>query len=149
MNCSEQIIELMHDYLDEEIAPENEVILRKHLQDCKECEILFNELKKTEALVQGTSHMKAPPNFTQNVLSRLPKEKKKVGFQRWLRHHPVLTAASLFIILMMGSLLSTWNQDHEFSVSKQNNLVVKNDTVIVPKGKVVKGDVIVERKAKN
>ncbi|WML50253.1 anti-sigma factor [Neobacillus sp. PS3-34] len=144
MNCSEQIIEFMHDYLDEEIAPENEVILRQHLQSCKECEILFNEMKKTETLVQGISRMEAPSDFTQNVLSRLPKEKKKVGFQRWLRHHPVLAAASVFIILMMGSLLSTWNQDHEFSVSKQNNLVVKNDTVIVPKGKVVKGDVIVK-----
>jgi anti-sigma factor RsiW len=44
---------------------------------------------------------------------------------------------------MMGSLFSAWNQDREFSVSKQKNLVVKNNTVIVPKGEVVKGDVVV------
>jgi anti-sigma factor RsiW len=45
--------------------------------------------------------------------------------------------------LMMGSLLSTWNLDQEFSVSKQKNLIVNNNTVIVPKGETVKGDVVV------
>jgi anti-sigma factor RsiW len=63
--------------------------------------------------------------------------------QRWLRNHPLIAAASLFLVLMMGSVLSTWNQEQEFSVSKQENLVVQNNTVIVPEGEVVKGDVIV------
>ena len=143
LKCPEQIIELMHDFLDEEITPENEVILREHLQSCKECETLFNELKKTVALVKGTSNMQAPPNFTANVMAKLPKEKKKVGMERWLKNHPLLAAASLFIVLMVGSLFSTWSQNREFSVSKQKNLIVQNNTVIVPKGKVVKGDVIV------
>ncbi|MFZ7946960.1 MULTISPECIES: anti-sigma-W factor RsiW [Bacillaceae] len=141
--CPEQIIELMHEYLDEEIEPEKERILREHLQSCKECEEIFNELKKTIAFVESLSHMQAPADFTANVLARLPKEKKKVSMQRWLRNHPMLAAASVFIILMVGSLFSTWSQDREFSVSKQENLVVKNNTVIVPKGETVKGDVVV------
>ncbi|ETI66433.1 anti-sigma factor family protein [Neobacillus vireti] len=141
--CPEQIIELMHEYLDEEIEPDKEQILRDHLQTCKECETIFNELKKTIAFVKSISHMQAPDNFTANVLSRLPKEKKKVKLGRWLKNHPMLAAASLFLVLMMGSLYSTWNQDREFSVSKQKNLVVKNNTVIVPKGETVNGDVIV------
>ncbi|WP_084375093.1 zf-HC2 domain-containing protein [Neobacillus soli] len=141
--CPEQIIELMHKYLDEEINPTDELLLREHLQDCKECETLFNELKKTVAFVKSISHMQAPSDFTAKVLSGLPKEKKKVRMGRWLKNHPMLSAASLFFILMVGSLLSTWNQDREFSVSKQKNLIVKNNTVIVPKGEIVKGDVIV------
>ncbi|MBO0962447.1 anti-sigma-W factor RsiW [Neobacillus sp. MM2021_6] len=141
--CPEQIIELMHEYLDEEIVPEKEQILREHLQSCKECETIFNELKKTVAFVKSLSHMQAPADFTANVLARLPKEKKKVWMQRWFRNHPMLAAASVFILLMMGSIFSTWNQDREFSVSKQKNLVVKNNTVIVPKGETVKGDVVV------
>ena len=141
--CPEQIIELMHEYLDEEIEPEKEQILREHLQSCKECETIFNELIKTVAFVKSLSHMQAPADFTANVLARLPKERKKVWMQRWLRNHPMLAAASVFIILMMGSLFSTWSQDREFSVSKQENLVVKNNTVIVPKGEIVKGDVVV------
>src|SRR4051794_39720732 len=133
----------MHEYLDEEINPQNEIILREHLKGCKDCETLFNEYKKTIAVVKGTSMMQAPPNFTANVMARLPKEKKKVGMQRWLRNHPLIAAASLFLVLMMGSVFSTWNQEREFSVSKQENLVIQNDTVIVPEGEVVKGDVIV------
>jgi anti-sigma factor RsiW len=133
----------MHEYLDEEIDPANEMILREHLKGCKECETLFNEFRKTIAVVKGTSKMQAPPDFTAKVMASLPKEKKKVGMQRWLRNHPLIAAASLFLVLMMGSVLSTWNQEREFSVSKQENLVVQNNTVIVPEGEVVKGDVIV------
>ncbi|WP_420490933.1 zf-HC2 domain-containing protein [Neobacillus drentensis] len=141
--CPEQIIELMHEYLDEEITPDQERILREHLQNCKECEAIFNELNKTIAFVKSVSYMQVPDDFTANVLSRLPKEKRKIWMQRWLKNHPMLAAASLFLILMMGSVFSTWNQEREFSVSKQKNLVVKNNTVIVPKGETVKGDVIV------
>ena len=83
--------------------------------------------------------MQAPDDFTANVMARLPKEKKKIRMQRWLKNHPMLAAASLFFILMMGSVFSTWNQDREFSVSKQKNLVVKNNTVIVPKGEKCQG----------
>lgn len=143
MKCPDQIIELMHAYLDEEIEFENELVLRDHLQVCKDCELIFNELKKTIAFVKSTSNLKAPENFTAKVMACLPKKKKQVGVKRWLKHHPLLAAASLFVVLMLGSFLSTWNQDREFSVSKQKNLIVKNHTVIVPKGEIVKGDVIV------
>jgi anti-sigma factor RsiW len=134
----------MHEYLDEEISAEHEKELRAHLQSCEECQNHFHELKKTIALVQSTSHIQAPDNFTANVMAKLPKEKRKVGVQRWFRQHPLLTAASLFLVLMMGSLISSWDQDHQLSVSKQPNLVVENDKVIVPEGEVVKGDVVVK-----
>ncbi|MDQ0270659.1 anti-sigma factor family protein [Cytobacillus purgationiresistens] len=144
MKCNEEIIHYMHEYLDEEISAEHESELRTHIQKCETCAEHFHELKKAIALVQSTSHFQAPSNFTANVMAMLPKEKKKVGMQRWFRHHPMLTAASLFIVLMAGSLFSSWNQDQQLSVSKQPNLVVDNDTVIVPKGEVVKGDVTVK-----
>lgn len=133
----------MHDYLDEEISTEHEMELKKHLKQCSDCQKHFYELEKSIVLVKSIAHIAAPDNFTNNVMNRLPKEKKKVGVQRWFRHHPLLTAASLFLVLMMGSVFSTWNTDHDLSVSKQPNLVVQNDTVIVPEGEVVKGDVVV------
>jgi anti-sigma factor RsiW len=144
LKCPEEIIELMHAFLDEDIEPEKEIILREHLKSCKECESIFNELNKTIALVRSSSNMQAPPRFTEMTMSRLPKEKKRARMGRWLQNHPFLAAASLFFILMMTSLMSSWNQDHQFSVSEQKNLIVKNHTVIVPKGEVVKGDVIVQ-----
>jgi predicted anti-sigma-YlaC factor YlaD len=55
LKCPDQIVELMHDYLDEE--RENEMLLREHLQGCKECETIFNELKKTIAFEIGRAHV--------------------------------------------------------------------------------------------
>ena len=58
LNCHEDIIEYMHDYLDEDITPENEEALRSHLQTCSECRDYFHEMKKAVALVQSTSHIR-------------------------------------------------------------------------------------------
>src|SRR5574342_218694 len=103
MNCLESVIEYMHDYLDEEISAENEQKLREHLLQCPSCQNHFQELKKTIALVQSTSHIQAPVDFTAKVMAGLPREKKQVGIKRWFRQHPMLSAASLFLILMVGS----------------------------------------------
>ncbi|QED45995.1 anti-sigma factor family protein [Cytobacillus dafuensis] len=144
MKCPAEVVLYMHEYLDEEISADHEQELRAHLQSCKDCQAHFHELRKTIALVQSISHIQAPSNFTANVMAKLPKEKRKVGFQRWIRQHPMFTAASLFLVLMIGSFFSSWEQDRQLSVSKQPNLVVQNDTVIVPEGEVVKGDVVVK-----
>lgn len=143
MKCPEEVVKLMHDFLDDELEQEKEVLLRRHLQTCKECENQFNELKKTIAFVRGTSSIQVSEDFTDRLMANLPKEKKNISLQRWLRNHPFVAAASLFFFLMMVSFLSSWNQNREFAVSKQKNLIVENNTVIVPKGEVVKGDVVV------
>ena len=143
MKCPVEMVVYMHEYLDDEISAEHEKKLREHIQSCLDCKTHFHQLKKTIALVQSTSHIKAPKDFTVNIMAKLPKEKRKVGVQRWFMNHPLLTAASLFLLLMMGSIASTWSQDQQFSVSKQPNLIVQNDTVIIPKGEVVNGDVTV------
>lgn len=134
----------MHEYLDDEISSAQEAELRSHLQSCVECQKHFHELKKAIALVQSTSHIQAPSDFTANVMSRLPKEKKRVWVQRWFKAHPLITAASLFIFLMLGSLMSSFNANDDFSVSNHSNIIVENNTVIVPEGETVKGDLVVK-----
>lgn len=81
MKCPEEIIQLMHDYLDEEIDPKDELTLREHLKSCKDCELLFNEFKRTIAVVKGTSRIQAPANFAENVMAMLPKEKRRWVFK--------------------------------------------------------------------
>ncbi|WP_419882676.1 zf-HC2 domain-containing protein [Peribacillus sp. B-H-3] len=144
MSCHNEFLEYMHEYLDEEISDEREGQLREHLQTCSECRLHFHELKKAEALVQGLPSRRAPAHFTDRVMANLPKEKKNAGARRWLKNHPFITAASLFILLMAGSVISIWNQDPHFSVSKKSNIVVERNTVIVPKGKTVNGDIVVQ-----
>lgn len=143
MKCSDEMMEYMHEYLDNEISVEHEKSLRHHLQDCQDCQAHFHELKKAIVFVQSTSHIVAPSDFTQKVMANLPKEKRKVGMKRWFTNHPLLTAASLFVVLMGGAIFSYWQEDYEFSVSKQPELVVEDGTVIVPEGKTVSGDVVV------
>ena len=143
LKCPAEIAVYMHEYLDEEISAEHEKELREHIQVCADCHNHFHELTKAIALVQSTSHIQVPNDFTDKIMARLPKEKKKVGIKRWFMGHPFLTAAALFLLLMTGSLASAWNQDGQFSVSKQSNLIVQNNTVIVPEGEVIKGDITV------
>lgn len=144
MKCQEEMVLYMHEYLDEYISPEDEKVLKQHLMECKSCQLLFQELEKTNALLQSTAVIHAPSDFTNQVMSQLPKQKKKINFQLWFTLHPVLTAASLFLILMMGSVVTTWSTGKELSVSKQSNLIVQKDTVIVPENEIIKGDVVVK-----
>lgn len=143
MKCSEEIVEYMHEYLDEEISQEHEDMLRTHLQDCDDCKSYFHEMRRAIALVQSTSHIVAPADFTVKIMASLPKEKRKVGIQRWFKKHPFLTAASLFTFLMGGALFSNWESDTQLSFSNQPQLQVEQDTVIVPEGVVVTGDIVV------
>ncbi len=77
-------------------------------------------------------------------MAQLPKEKKQVGAKRWFKQHPLLTAASLFLLLMTGSIFASFNEDQRFAVTKQPNLIVDGERVIVPAGKTVEGDVVVQ-----
>ncbi|MGD7046004.1 zf-HC2 domain-containing protein [Jeotgalibacillus proteolyticus] len=141
--CPEEIVHLMHEYLDEELSYEKENELKQHLQNCEACRTHFQELKRTIAFVQSTSHITAPTGFTQNVMSRLPKEKKKAGMQRWFQNNPFFAAAAVFLILMGGSLLTAWNSEDKFAFTNNDNVVVEGHTVVVPEGEVVKGDMVV------
>ncbi|MFC4181928.1 anti-sigma-W factor RsiW [Saccharococcus thermophilus] len=143
MKCPEHIVKLMHDYLDGNTGPHEEKRLKEHLRQCSACAVHFHELTKTVAFIQYASHVPSPPDFTARVMANLPKEKKIVRVQRWLQSHPFLTAVSLFILLTMGSLFTAWNGEEQFSVSTHENVIIRGHTVIVPKGKTVKGDIVV------
>ncbi len=143
MECNQKFIEYMHDYLDDDLTSEQEMELRSHLKLCSDCQMHFHELKKSIALVQSPSHLVAPFDFTKNVMKRLPQEKKVVQVKRWLKIHPLFTAAAVFVILMLGSIASIWSDDQELTVSKQANIRIEDNIVIVPSGVIVEGDLIV------
>ncbi|REJ06267.1 zf-HC2 domain-containing protein [Halobacillus trueperi] len=143
MNCKREAVELMHKYLDGELNKEEERRLRDHLQSCQSCQDHFHELKRTTTLVKNTTPVSAPPRFTANVMANLPKEKKRKNYLRKLQRHPLLTAAAVFFLLMFGGIFTEWNQDQQVTVSKQENLEIRDHTVIVPKGVTVEGDLVV------
>ncbi|SFE18451.1 Putative zinc-finger [Lentibacillus persicus] len=144
MSCSQEYIKLMHHYLDGGLAKQEEDTLRAHLEDCESCQKHFHELKRTITLVKSAGQHTAPDNFTENVMQKLPREKKRVKYTRWFKMHPVLTSAAIFFIFMFTGILSSWNTDNELVVSKQENLEIVGDTVIVPEDVTVSGDLVVK-----
>jgi len=142
--CPDHIVHYMHEYLDGEISREHELELKAHLTDCTSCQQHMHELSKVVAFVQSASHISAPDHFVENVTARLPKERSRAGVKRWFHSHPLLTAAALFMILMSASLFTSFNEDQQFSFTKQPNIVVDGHTVIVPEGETVKGNIVVK-----
>lgn len=144
MKCNADTVGLMHKYLDGDITTEEEQKLKYHLEDCEACQDHFRELKRTITLIQSAERFEAPVNFTANVMKNLPTEKKRVKYSRWFKMHPMLTAAAIFFILMFTGVFFAWDQDNQLVVSKQENLIIEGDTVIVPEGEVVEGDLLVK-----
>ena len=144
LKCNPEIVGLMHKHLDGDISNEEERQLSMHLEDCESCQEHFRELKRTITLIQSAERFEAPANFTANVMRNLPTEKKRVKYTRWFKMHPMLTAAAIFFILMFSGVFFTWEQENQLVVSKQENLVIEGDTVIVPEGEVVEGDLLVK-----
>ena len=101
-------------------------------------------MSESIAFLENIEPIQAPAGFVEGVMNRLPKEKKQAGAQRWLRKHPLFAAAALFFLMMSVSTFSSFGNDQQFSVTKQPNLVVEGETVLVPEGEVVNGDVVVK-----
>lgn len=144
LECNKESVELMHKYLDGDLYKKEEEQLRAHLETCEACQHHFHELKRTITLIKSAEHFTAPMDFTQKVMDRLPTEKKRVTYMRWFKMHPVLTAAAIFFVLMMTGMFASWSEDGQLVVSKQEELVIQGDTVIVPEGVTVPGDVLVK-----
>ncbi|WP_174615456.1 zf-HC2 domain-containing protein [Virgibacillus ihumii] len=144
MNCDNEAIELMHKYLDNDLMKDEEEKLRHHLENCEQCQKHFHELKRTITLVQSTDRISAPSGFTESVMGNLPVEQKRMRYKRWFKAHPVLVSAAIFFFFMFTGIFSAWNQDSALVVSKQENLVIQGDTVIVPENVTVSGDLLVK-----
>ena len=142
-HCPENIEEYMHDYLDDDISEEHANVLLLHIAECDECMKTFHEYNQTVAFLEG-NHITAPSGFTADVMRNLPKQSRRITFTKWLQRNPVLIAASLFILLMGSTVFSYWGEDEQFSFSKDPNLIVEGQTVIVPEGRTVKGDLVVK-----
>jgi anti-sigma factor RsiW len=147
MEC-DQAHRLIHEYLDEDINSGQEQELKRHLTDCSRCRGQFQAFQQTIALVQSASHVYAPAGFSDQVLARLPKEQFIQRLKKRMQHHPLLVAATLFLLLMGTSAFSLWIEgDENFQlIAKQpEKLEVdsENHMVIVPTDSVINGDIIV------
>lgn len=144
MNCKPEYVNLMHKYLDGDLNKQEELILRGHLESCATCQAHFHELSRTITLIQSTPKIAAPEGFSENIMMNLPTEKRHVKYIKWFKNHPIIVTAAMLFLFMFSGAFSMWNKDTELVVSKQENLMIQGETVIVPEGVTVVGDLYVK-----
>jgi len=155
MNCS-IATSRMHDYLDGDLAREEAVQLKAHLLACPDCRTKYNELERTDAFVlaalssdtrtTGGDGAYASAELTDRILSGLPKTTRQRAWTRWVRNHPAISVAAVFALVMLSSFITMWEQDNELVVrgSDLAEVIINGDTVTVPEGAHVNGDLTVE-----
>ncbi|WP_379130986.1 zf-HC2 domain-containing protein [Paenibacillus sp. sgz500958] len=141
-------VSMMHDYLDDDLPDLQQRELKEHLISCPDCRAKFNELEQTDMLMFSLMHKSPVPSdaLAERIMNALPKAKKERRLITWIRVHPALTAASLFLVVMLMSTVTFWSPDGQLVVkgSDLEQVVIKGDTVIVPSGKTISGDLTVE-----
>ncbi|RNA66248.1 anti-sigma factor family protein [Alteribacter keqinensis] len=146
MACEKTKIEDLHKYLDEEMTLLEKKQLEQHLMKCGDCDKHLRELRKTIAIVQSSSHIEAPGDFTANVMKKLPEQKKSRKYKTWLRKHPFVLAAAVFMLLFVTSVSSLWSGGgSQITVQGQGNFHIDEErsVVIVPAGETIEGDLLI------
>ncbi|WP_211749853.1 zf-HC2 domain-containing protein [Paenibacillus sp. Marseille-Q4541] len=147
MDCNE-ITSLMHEYLDDELSAAQNEGLESHLSTCPDCRMLFKELEQTDMLLFAMKHYSpsASNELTDRIMSAVPQPKKQQLWLKWVKRHPAITAAAVFLFVMLSSTLSFWDQNDQLIVrgSDLDQIVIEGNNVIIPEGKSINGDLTVE-----
>lgn len=147
MECHDAL-PLMHEYLDGDLEGPEALELKKHLIACPSCSALFKEMERTEAMVRLMPRSPVPPSLTTaSIMARIPQPKRRSRWFTWVKNHPAVSVASVFLLVMISSFVALGRSDQDMVVkgSHLDQVVIRGDTVIVPAGTTVEGDLMVKR----
>ncbi|MEF2967377.1 zf-HC2 domain-containing protein [Paenibacillus sp. M1] len=148
MDCK-QASSLMHDYLDDDLTHEQAVGLKSHLSGCSACNARFKELEQTEMMLFATIKHRAqaaPDELVNRIMSKIPNQRKQQAWIGWIRRHPALTAAAMFLLVMLFSAVSIWESNDQLVVKTADldQVIINGNTVTVPSGSTIAGNLTVE-----
>lgn len=146
MDCK-TALPLMHEYLDGDLSGSSAIGLREHLLACPMCKERFRRMEQTVALVKmGAQPMRAPDHVTTKIMLALPPVRRQPHWTGWARKHPAASVAVVFLAVMLTGFANLWNADTQLSVrgNDLNEVMIEGNTVVVPSGKSVHGDLVVE-----
>jgi mycothiol system anti-sigma-R factor len=141
---------LMHDYLDGELSRDQAERLKQHLDECPDCLKEFRELERTEMMLFATikqhSNISAPDELVNRIISQIPSQPKQQAWIKWIKRHPALTAAAMFLLVMLFSAVSIWDSDDQLVVKGAglDQVIIQGDTVTVPSDAVIAGNLTIE-----
>ncbi|MCD9025690.1 zf-HC2 domain-containing protein [Cohnella silvisoli] len=144
MKCNVAVV-FMHDYLDGDLAREEAKQLQEHLGQCPSCYARYESLERTDAFVRTLPIEKAPEHLADRIMKSLPSPRRPAAWTSWVRRHPAVSAAAIFMVVMLSSFVAMWNQDQELSVTGPDleHVVIEGNKVIVPEGQKFSGDLTV------
>lgn len=136
-----------HEYLDGTLTTEQGRQWQQHLRHCPDCRRYLDSLEQTEGLLRAVPAAHVPESLTTaSIMEKLPRPRRSAVFKQWIKRHPAASVAAVFLLVMLSSFLSLWDRETSLIV-KGNDLegvVIEGSTVIVPKDRVVSGDLTVE-----
>lgn len=146
MKC-EEVRPLVHDLLDGDLTPDQTKLIKAHIDQCDLCRLELEQYELTEALVRTTLQKPMPisDDLTDRIMQSLPPIKKKNRIFNWMKGHPGIAAAAIFAVVMFGSFLVLWDEDPNLMIKGTGfeQIVIEGNTVYVPEGSTVHGDLIV------
>ncbi|RCX16396.1 anti-sigma factor RsiW [Fontibacillus phaseoli] len=148
MDCK-QASSLMHDYLDEDVTHGQAVELKLHLEGCSACKERYKKLEQTEMMLFATikhGSINAPDELVDRIMCKIPTPRKQQAWIGWIRKHPALTAAAMFLLVMLFSAVSLWESDDQLVVKTADldQVIINGNTVTVPNGSTIAGNLTVE-----
>lgn len=144
MECKDAL-PLLHEYVDRELPLDRTAALKEHLKECAQCKKKLIQLEKVDALIKSWPETRVSEGLTERIMQALPPAKKSNPWYTRVRKYPGLSAAAVFVFLMTASFVTLWDEDKEMLVkgSDLQSIKIEGDTVIVPKGSTVAGDLTV------
>lgn len=144
MNCR-KAIDLMHEYLDDiNKKPNND--FEKHINNCKNCNLYYRELKMTENALKQEIHADYSNDIVENVLIKISAKKNKSKIKIYSRKYPAVFAASIFLVLFSISMISYLVPSDELKIVSDSSqeFIVSGNEVIIPVGEDIQGDILIE-----
>jgi len=114
------------------------------LLSCASCAEYKQELECLQDALCCLSGIKAPPGFTEDLLAKLPKKATKTLPQQYLSPRIRFFGATAALMLLLGSPLYMLVEAPRPVVESTDNKAqfhIVDNTVIIPEGTVVSGDI--------
>jgi anti-sigma factor RsiW len=133
----------LHRYLEEEMSAAERKEFEAHLAACDACLTHLNELETALQVLKGAEWVKAPGDFTEQVMAKL--QHAAPPGRNWrvpLMKYSGIAAA----VLLVFGLGAAWATPDEFSLQADHTdgLIVADGKVIVPEGSEYNGDILIQ-----